>query len=59
MLRYSVGVGVGVMRVSGRCFVALLARHTIPYHAQCSFTWLPTARHSIVDQVTAIRCNAF
>ena len=26
MLRYSVGVGVGVMRVSGRCFVALLAR---------------------------------
>ena len=27
MLRYNVGVGVGVMRVSGRCFVALLARH--------------------------------
>ena len=26
MLRYSVGDGVGVMRVSGRCFVALLAR---------------------------------
>ena len=26
MLRYSVSVGVGVMRVSGRCFVALLAR---------------------------------
>ena len=26
MLRYGVGVGVGVMRISGRRFVALLAR---------------------------------
>ena len=32
MLCYSVGVGVGVMRVSGRCFVALLARRV---HKDC------------------------
>ena len=38
MLRYSVGVGVGVMRVSGRCFVALLARRVfIKIKGICEF----------------------
>ena len=42
MLRYSAGVGLGVMRVrvSGLCFIALLARRAFKEKARVNFIWL-------------------
>ena len=37
MLRYGVGVGVGVMRIIGRRFVALLARRVSRIKGACEF----------------------
>ena len=45
MLRHSVGVGVGVMRISRRRFVALLARRV--FHAMFQFLLFFACRRSV------------